>query len=85
VIFRAVFRASSVAETREAVAEHFRTAIRDSSREVHIVDRAIFLPIVRATERLAAWLGLMHSGRVNVYAAFVLITLLVFLLIHALS
>ena len=85
VIFRAVFRASSVAETREAIAEHFRTAIKDSSREVHIVDRAIFLPIVRATQWLTAWLGWMHSGRVNVYAAFVLITLLVFLLIHVLS
>jgi hydrogenase-4 component B len=85
VIFRAIFHASPVEETREAIAEHFRTAIRDSSREVHIVDRSMFLPLVRATQWLAESLGRMHSGRVNVYAAFVLITLLVFLLVYALS
>ena len=83
VIFRAVFRASPVSETRDAIAEHFRTAIKDAEEEVHIVDRSVFLPLVRVAEWLATWLGRMHSGRVNVYAAFVMGTLLVFLVIRA--
>jgi len=83
VIFRAVFRASPVSETRDAIAEHFRTAIKDAEEEVHIVDRSVFLPLVRVAEWLAAWLGRMHSGRVNIYAVFVVGTLLVFLAIRA--
>ena len=84
VIFATIFRPSSEEKSREMVAEHFRSAIHADRKEVHVVDRSFVRPVVRAANGLAAALGRVHSGRVNTYAAFVLMCLVLFLLIPAL-
>ncbi len=85
VIFDAVFRPFTVEETRETVAQHFRTAIMSGRVDVHIVDRYVSQPVLRLTRWAAAWLGRMHAGSVNVYAAYVFVSLILFLLVWLLS
>lgn len=81
VIFDAVFRPTTVSDTRETVAEHFRTAIRRERVAVHIVDRFAIQPMRDAVMNLAQKLAVMHHGRINAYAAYVLLALLVALLL----
>lgn len=76
VIFDAVFRPTTVEDTRETVAEHFRTAIRREKAEVHIVDRYVAQPAKDAAMSLARSLAVMHHGRINAYIAYVLLALL---------
>jgi hydrogenase-4 component B len=84
VIFDAVFRPSTVDDRKETIAEHFRMAIKNGRKEVHIVDRSVFLPVARGIQRTALLLGRMHTGSVNVYAAYVLISLFIVLGIQGL-
>jgi hydrogenase-4 component B len=84
VIFEAVFRPSTFDDRRETVAEHFRMAIKNGRKEVHIVDRYFFLPLARGVQWTASLLGRMHTGSVNVYAAYVLISLFIVLMIQGL-
>jgi hydrogenase-4 component B len=84
VVFDAVFRPSTVEDTKETVAEHFRTAIKNGRKEVHIVDRSIYQPMVKAVRSIAMLLGQMHGGSVNVYAAYVLISLVCILIVQLL-
>jgi len=84
VIFEAIFRPSMLDERKETIAEHFRTAINNERKEVHIVDRSVFQPIVKWIQSMATLLGRMHSGSVNIYAAYVLISLVIVLIIQAL-
>lgn len=65
-----------VSDTRETVAEHFRTAIRRERVSVHIVDRFAVQPAKDAALKLANKLAAMHHGRINAYAAYVLLALL---------
>jgi hydrogenase-4 component B len=80
VIFQAIFRPTIVEDTRETVAEHFRTAIRRERAEVHIVDRFVLQPLRRAALRFAGGLATMHRGQLNAYTAYVLVTLVIALL-----
>ena len=81
VIFDAVFRPTTVEDTRETVAQHFRTAIRRERVAVHVVDRWLIQPAQNLMTNLARSLAAMHHGRINAYAAYVLLALLVALLI----
>lgn len=83
VIFDAIFRPTTVEDTSETVAEHFRMAIRREQSAVHIVDRFMVHPANNAAMRLARGLAAMHHGRLNAYVAYVLLTLVVFLIIAA--
>jgi len=76
VIFDAVFRPTTVEDTRETVAQHFRTAIRRDRLTVHVVDRWLIQPAQNAAAGLARCLAAMHHGRINAYAAYVLLALL---------
>jgi hydrogenase-4 component B len=76
VIFEAIFHPTTVEDTRETVARHFHTAIRRDRQGVHIVDRLVLQP---AKNRALVWardLALMHQGRINTYAAYVLLALI---------
>lgn len=77
VIFDAVFRPTTVSDTRETVAQHFRTAIRRERVDVHVVDRFVVQPAKNETMKLANKLAAMHHGRINAYAAYVLLAILV--------
>jgi len=76
VVFDAVFRPTTVEDTRETVAEHFRNAIRREKERVHLVDKAVFAPARSAALAFARLLARMHHGRINAYAAYVLIAMI---------
>jgi len=80
VVFQVLLRPTSVEDSTEAVARHFRTAIRREYTEVHIVDRFVFGPPVDALRGAADVVRRMHVGHVNAYAAYVLLTLLLVLI-----
>ncbi|MGA7578294.1 MAG: proton-conducting transporter membrane subunit [Desulfobaccales bacterium] len=84
VIFQAIFRPSTFSERKEAVAGHFLIALKSRRLDEHILERAIFNPVARLAHRLAALLARIHSGSVNLYAAYILISLLLVLLIQRL-
>jgi hypothetical protein len=44
VIFQAIFRPTIMENTRQTVAQHFRTAIHREREEVHIVERFVLKP-----------------------------------------
>jgi hydrogenase-4 component B len=77
VIFHAIFRPTIVEDTRETVAEHFRTAIRREAEAVHVVDRVVLGPARNLTLGVAHALARMHHGRLNAYLAYALLALLV--------
>jgi hydrogenase-4 component B len=77
VIFQAIFQPTITEDTREAVAEHFRTAIRREVSAVHVVDRLVLRPGRAVALRIANWVARMHHGRLNDYVAYVLVSLLV--------
>ena len=81
VIFQAIFRPTIVEDTRETVAEHFRTAIRREREEVHIVDRFVLQPACRMALRLAARLAKMHRGQLNAYITYGVLSLILVLLL----
>jgi len=77
VIFDAIFRPTTVEDTRETVAEHFRMAIRREKERVHLVDRLVFEPVRSATLWFARWLAAMHHGRINAYVTYAFVALLI--------
>jgi len=76
VIFDAMFRPTTVEDTRETVAEHFRMAIRRDRQTVHIADRLLLRPAKNRVMALAGQLAQMHHGHINAYIAYVLLALL---------
>jgi hydrogenase-4 component B len=84
VVFDAVFQPTTVEDTRETVAEHFRTAIRRGKERVFVVDKLVFLPVRAATLWFAHSIAAMHHGRINAYVTYALLTLLVVLIVFAL-
>ncbi len=84
VVFEAVFRPVIFEEKRETVAKHFRMAIKSQRQEGYILERTIFRPCARSGEWLAALLGKIHSGSVNLYAAYILASLGIVLIIQRL-
>ncbi len=79
VIFDAIFRPTTVEDTRQTVAQHFRTAIRREKEHVHLVDRLVLQPVKSAALRLARGLAALHHGRINMYIAYGLLSLLLVL------
>lgn len=83
VIFTAILRPTTVEDTKETVAEHFRTAIKRIHHETHPVDRFVFGFVAAGVGHTARLLARMHHGRLNAYVAYVLLTLVMFLIIAA--
>jgi hydrogenase-4 component B len=75
VIFDAVFRPTTVEDTREAVSEHFRTAILREKERIHLVDKLVFHPVRAAVMWCARMLASLHHGRLNAYVAYALLML----------
>jgi len=85
VIFDAIFRPTTVEDTSETVAQHFRMAIRREHSAVHIMDRYVVQPMKNAAMAFARGLTAMHHGRLNAYVAYVLLALAVFMIIAGLT
>jgi hydrogenase-4 component B len=83
VIFEAILSPATGEDNIEAVARHFRTAIRRNHAEIHIIDRLVIDPPVTALRWLASVVRRMHVGHVNAYAAYVLLAMLFVLIIGA--
>lgn len=79
VVFDAVFRPTTIEDTRQTVAEHFRVAILRRRDEVHVVDRFVLRPANEGVMRVARALAALHHGRINAYLAYALLSLLVIL------
>ena len=76
VVFHAVLRPRTLEDSTEAVAEHFRTAVRRVVAETHPIDRFFLEPVVALVGKAANGLRAMHHGQVNAYTAYVLVALL---------
>ena len=83
VIFQFILSPATVEDSTEAVAQHFRTAIRREDTEIHIVDRLVLRPPIQGVLWLATLARKMHGGHVNTYAAYVLVAMLVMLVFSA--
>jgi hydrogenase-4 component B len=81
VIFDAVLRPRTVEDTQETVAQHFRVAIVRSKEEIHLVDRWVLDLLAAWMAQAASLLARIHHGRINAYVAYVLGTLVAFLII----
>lgn len=81
VIFAALLTPAASEESTEAVATHFRTAIKREYTEVHIIDRFVLQPPIHALRDIAAFARRMHVGHVNAYAAYVLLAILIVLIV----
>ncbi|MGC2075522.1 MAG: proton-conducting transporter membrane subunit [Xanthobacteraceae bacterium] len=81
VIFAALLTPSASEDSTEAVATHFRTAIRREYTEVHIIDRFVLHPPIHALSVIASFARRMHVGHVNAYAAYVLLAILLVLIV----
>lgn len=80
VVFQVLLRPTSVEDSTEAVARHFRTAIRRAYVDVPIVDRLVLGPPVDVLRAAAAVVRRIHVGNVNAYAAYLLLALLLTLI-----
>ena len=81
VIFDAIFRPTTVEDSRQTVGEHFRTAIRREKRRDYLGDKVVLLPVKTASLWFAASWRRCTSGRMDAYACYVLLALLAALVI----
>jgi hydrogenase-4 component B len=81
VIFEAILRPTAGENRVEAIAEHFRLAIHRERKEIHLLDRLVLHPLSASALWISDKLARMHNGRVNTYAAYALLALIVILLI----
>ncbi len=77
VIFQAIFHPTVEEESREAAAGYFRLAIRRVQRDVYLPERLVFRPLARLAAGISAGCARMHNGKLNAYAAYVFIALIV--------
>ncbi len=85
VVFDAIFRPTTVEDTSETVAAHFRMAIRREKERVHLVDRLVFQPVRSATLWFAHILATMHHGRINAYITYAFVALLIVIAVLPMS
>jgi hypothetical protein len=81
VIFEEILRPSAIVDIRETVSEHFRTAIRRRREQVHIVERYVATPLRNGALNVARNLAAMHHGRINDYAGYGLLSLIIALVL----
>jgi hydrogenase-4 component B len=81
VIFEEVLRPIAMVDIRETVSEHFRIAIRRRREEVHIVERYVAAPLRDGALNVARYLAAMHHGRINDYAGYGLLALIIALIL----
>ncbi len=81
VVFDAILRPRTVEDSEDTVAQHFRVAIRRAREPVHPVDQLVLNGLSSQLIRVARLLARMHHGKVNAYVAYVLGTLILFLVV----
>jgi hydrogenase-4 component B len=81
VIFDAIIRPTTAADTHETVAQHFRMAIRRQREDTYIVDRLVLRPVRQAAFKIASGLAALHHGRLNAYVAYAFLTLVIVMVV----
>lgn len=81
VIFDDILSPGTSEDDVEAVSRHFRTAIVRHDHVVDVVDDLVVTPPVTALRALAGLIRRAHVGHVNAYAAYVLVTMLIVLIV----
>jgi hydrogenase-4 component B len=81
VVFEEILRPVAVVDTRETVFEHFRTSIHRRREEMHIVERYVAAPFTSGALKIASHLAAMHHGRINDYAGYGLVALIIALVL----
>lgn len=76
VIFQAILRPYRPVEHEQFLASHFHSAVQREVRESYVVDRLVFYPAATVVQSIAGVLARIHHGKINVYIAYALITLL---------
>ncbi len=82
-IFESIFHPLMGENTRESVSGHFRTAIKNQRQETYILDSLVVQPILRGCRWLSVLVARIHSARVNAYAGYILVSLLLVLVIQS--
>ncbi len=80
VIFEAILRPHTL-DHNKTIAEHFRITIHRRRTEIHLIDRLVLYPLATTAQKIATILARIHSGKVNTYTGYVLLTLLLLLII----
>ncbi len=80
VVFEMIFR-PTVVDRRKTIAEHFRVSIQQNRKQVHLVDRLVLYPMANVSQWISSALARMHNGQINTYAAYGLLSLVLFLII----
>ncbi len=75
VLFETLLR-PKVSNRRQSIARHFRMVIEHRRNEVYLVDRLVLKPVSQASGWIANKLAVMHNGKVNAYALYILITII---------
>ena len=81
VIFNSILRPATVKSGVETDAGYFRLVIHREQTETHLIDRLVLHPLNAGAQWISRLFGNMHNGRVNAYAAYALLALLLFLII----
>jgi hydrogenase-4 component B len=81
VIFEAVFRPTTVEDTRQTIGKHFRAAIRRTRGENHVLDRLVLNPISETALWVAKGFARLHHGVLSADVFYGLGTLVVALLL----
>jgi hydrogenase-4 component B len=81
IIFEEVLRPNAIVDIRETISEHFRMAIRRRREEEHIVERYVAAPLRDGALNVARHLAAMHHGRINDYAGYGLLALIISLVL----
>jgi len=83
VVFNSVFRPSTDETRAQIVTGHFRAAITKQREAPHLVERWVVAPVLRLLQASARLAARMHSGRINAYAAYMLLALVAVLVMAA--
>ena len=80
VIFNPIFK-TRVVKHKETIADNFRVSIDQKRTEMHFIDRIILYPLTEYAQKIARLLSRIHGGKINSYALYALVTLIIFLMI----
>jgi len=80
VIFNTILR-SNISNQKETISKHFRLSIKQERQEVHLIDRLVLYPLTKFAKKLSHFLAKIHNGKINTYASYAILTLLVFLIL----
>ena len=84
VIFNTILH-PNIVDRQEIFSKHFRISIKRKRMEIHVIDRFVLHPLINLAKKISNILAKMHNGKINTYAAYAVLTLVLFLSIASIS